>query len=505
VSFGGDRRARFALHLARIGLWDRVLRTDGIGRAMWMPAHCKPRSGNEQTVRMTAPHTRAVVVAAAVLSWSCGSEPGQLPVFLPNTPHERYEFAFRNAGLESTALGYQWIMASQAALDEALPIDLPHREIGFFEPTQAPSFGYRLSLRKGQRLIAEVGFPSARTLIFIDLFLLSGDSVYSFVPEAHADSGGRRLDYVIRQDGDYVLRMQPELLSAGRYELTMLGAGSLAFPVDGHSTDNIRSGFGAPRDGGRRSHQGVDIFAPRGTPVLAAQRGYVGSTRGNTLGGKVVWLRTELGSLYYAHLDSVIARRGDTVSVGDTLGLVGNTGNARTTPTHLHFGVYARRPADPLPYLDFPKMHLAVLAADTGLVGVLARSSASLVRVLESPRRRAPVRREVTRNTAMRVLAGTGSWFKVRLPDSTTGFVPASSLEIVEGPVGQELVAAGVPVLDQPTPDAAVIDSAEDAQRWPVLGQFEDYLYVQAPSGRSGWIHRERAAESRQQVVSESR
>ncbi len=73
--------------------------------------------------------------------------------------------------------------------------------------------------------------------------------------------------------------------------------------------------------------------------VLA--NGRIGFTGEKGLGGKQVWLRdTKRGqSLYYAHLDS-IAKTSGSVKTGDTLGFVGNTGNARTTPPHLHFGIY---------------------------------------------------------------------------------------------------------------------------------------------------------------------
>ena len=71
-------------------------------------------------------------------------------------------------------------------------------------------------------------------------------------------------------------------------------------------------------------------------------------------GEKTVWLRDgERGlSYYYAHLDSQLVRAGEYVERGDTVGLVGNTGNARTTPPHLHFGIYANGARDPYPYLQ---------------------------------------------------------------------------------------------------------------------------------------------------------
>lgn len=113
----------------------------------------------------------------------------------------------------------------------------------------------------------------------------------------------------------------------------------VAPPVDGAA---VHSTWHAPRPGGRR-HEGIDLFARRGTPVRSATRGVVWKVGQDALGGNVV---TVLGDgpafYYYAHLDgfAVGLRRGDRVAVGTPLGQVGNTGNARTTPPHLHFGVY---------------------------------------------------------------------------------------------------------------------------------------------------------------------
>ena len=74
------------------------------------------------------------------------------------------------------------------------------------------------------------------------------------------------------------------------------------------------------------------------------------------LGLSYVWLYDARRgqALYYAHLDSQIVQAGVQVDVGDTLGLVGNTGNARSTSPHLHFGIYRHGEGalDPLPFID---------------------------------------------------------------------------------------------------------------------------------------------------------
>jgi peptidoglycan LD-endopeptidase LytH len=129
---------------------------------------------------------------------------------------------------------------------------------------------------------------------------------------------------------------------------------ALPVPVQGVRASRIADTFGAPR-GRDRAHAGVDIFAPRGTPVLSATRGMVVSVREGGLGGRQVWVMGPGGERhYYAHLDDWRKglETGDLVAPGDPLGTVGTTGNARGTPPHLHYGVYGKDGAyDPLPLL----------------------------------------------------------------------------------------------------------------------------------------------------------
>ena len=116
---------------------------------------------------------------------------------------------------------------------------------------------------------------------------------------------------------------------------------SLRVPVDGVRVRQIADTWGAPRSGGRH-HQGVDIFAPRGTPVRSTTRGLVVRVGTLSLGGQIVAvLGPGLHVHYYAHLDRFgTFEAGDVVRQGDILGYVGDTGNAKGTPFHLHYGVY---------------------------------------------------------------------------------------------------------------------------------------------------------------------
>jgi len=111
--------------------------------------------------------------------------------------------------------------------------------------------------------------------------------------------------------------------------------GPWACPVQGpHSFSND---YGAPRGGGA-SHQGNDILAPRGTPVVANVGGSV-EQHPNRLGGLAYYLHGDDGRTYYgAHLESFGAS--GRVAMGTVIGAVGNTGDAQGGPTHLHFEIH---------------------------------------------------------------------------------------------------------------------------------------------------------------------
>ena len=121
-----------------------------------------------------------------------------------------------------------------------------------------------------------------------------------------------------------------------------LNGTSLQMPVVGIQAYHLSNSWHASRDGGARKHKGIDIFAPKGTGVVAVADGIISYIGVQSKGGQCLWLTTENGaSFYYAHLDRWAPGlyEGMEVRSGDLLGYVGNTGNARTTPPHLHFGV----------------------------------------------------------------------------------------------------------------------------------------------------------------------
>ncbi len=120
------------------------------------------------------------------------------------------------------------------------------------------------------------------------------------------------------------------------------GQPALVIPVAGVRTAELKDTWGAARSGGR-AHKGIDIFAARGTPVLAAAEGVIVKRDSSGLGGLSIYERGQDGRTiyYYAHLNGYRAglKEGDLVRQGDVIGYVGSTGNVTGSP-HLHFGVF---------------------------------------------------------------------------------------------------------------------------------------------------------------------
>jgi len=137
---------------------------------------------------------------------------------------------------------------------------------------------------------------------------------------------------------------------AAQFNLAVFAAGSeivihgFVFPVGDPHT--FGDSFGAPRmmgTGYEHAHQGTDILAPTGTPLLACERGIVTQMGSDVLGGTKLWLKGESGTYYYyAHLSAFTEglTNGTVVEAGAIVGLVGDTGNARGGPPHLHFEIH---------------------------------------------------------------------------------------------------------------------------------------------------------------------
>lgn len=289
----------------------------------------------------------AAILLLSIISFSCSNTIKH--IFNDKTPHEKYADKLEDKGLDDTPQGRQWLAASELALQDAQAIQLPYKQLGSFQSDKARALGLVFTAKQGEKLTFSLSKRSSGLALYADLFKKNGTS-----PIFSADTATSEFSLDIDEAGEYILRLQPELFKSGQYDLSVSVGPSLGFPVT-DTKANIGSYWGDNRDGGKRSHEGIDIFAKKGSPAIAAADGYITGVREGGLGGKVVWLRPDNKNytLYYAHLDQQLVKEGQYVKKGETLGLVGNTGNAKYTPSHLHFGIYTMNGAiNPIAFIN---------------------------------------------------------------------------------------------------------------------------------------------------------
>lgn len=279
--------------------------------------------------------------------------------FVPNGSHEAYLEGLARFDLQETELGLAWTSAAREAVNEPVVVELPHEELLIIDPAKPDALGLRFAVERGRTVTLTVEAEHGR--YFADVFRIQTDSRLEPVAgrPGTPTPTSTTIELDVRRDGEYLLRLQPELLRGGRFVIRLAVNAALAFPVRGADSSDILSFYGDPRDGGLRLHEGVDIFAPRGTELLAASDATVIRVGVRDRGGNIVTLYDERRDLllYYAHLEEQRVQQGDTVRSGDVIGTMGNTGNARTTPPHLHIGVYQgswRNDVDPWPYFVDP-------------------------------------------------------------------------------------------------------------------------------------------------------
>jgi peptidoglycan LD-endopeptidase LytH len=341
------------------------------------------------------------------------------------TDRERYQRDF-NISIELFQL---WEEQAQLALNDSIQINLPYLQRGQFRPKAFQVYSYNIRLNPGERLDVAVEPDSASSLVFIDLFAQKNDSLATFKKVTGTGYEKRLLRNEIKEPGLYKIIIQPEINADTPFVIKMKKSSVYEFPVAGGENRNIQSFWGATRDGGRRSHEGIDIFAPRGTPVVAATNGRITSSGEKGLGGKQVWLRdTERGqSLYYAHLDSIAPLGNSKVKKGDTIGFVGNTGNARTTAPHLHFGIYKGYSGaiDPLSFvyqIEDPTFDLAGDAS--GQDRLITRSTSNL---RDQPTtQNSQIIGNIAAQDTLQLLGKSQEWFHIRTSKNQAAFIHES-------------------------------------------------------------------------------
>lgn len=349
------------------------------------------------------------------------------------TARELYAREFKNDSIHFPV----WEKMFENALLDSLEITLPYEEKGTYRENNMVAYSFNVALQAGEVFHSEVFMDTLTSRVFMDLFIKKSDSLQEFESVTRNEYRSKSMLYTVEKSGTYKIVVQPEIDASTPFYLKLYRTPLYWFPVSGMDNKAVQSFWGAPRGDGSRIHKGIDIFAKKGTPVIAATDGRIGFTGNRGLGGKQVWLRSGMfgNSLYYAHLDSIVIVSGKRVNAGDTLGFVGNTGNARSTKPHLHFGIYRgyRGAVDPYPFVKinkFPKAksNPSLYYFDKGLIKT-ARANLRL-----SPYIKSEKVGEAYLKDSLMLLGDTGDWFHIVTKDSINAFVHKSLVSPLSNP-----------------------------------------------------------------------
>jgi len=339
-------------------------------------------------------------------------------VFVKPTAREVYERNFS----KNDSLLLQWKNAFENSKRDSIQITLPYSESGVFSEENFNVYSYNIQLKEGERIIVEVEKQTDSALVFVDLFQAKTDSLKIFNHLKSSEDKKSIISQEIETSGFYKVIVQPQMKLQFPFVLKIYTEPIYAFPVSGANNKSIQSFWADPRDTGSRSHEGVDIFADRGTPVIAVSDGIISSTGERGLGGKQVWLKDGLfgKTIYYAHLDSIAVVEGKKVKMGDTLGFVGNTGNARNTEPHLHFGIYKTKGAvNPLSFIKKTEIQTSEMpSAITKAITLKNRAD-----VRKGPASVFKQFGSLKKNDTIIVLGKNQKWFHIQTADSLKGYV----------------------------------------------------------------------------------
>ncbi len=426
---------------------------------------------------------KTLAVASCILFLLAACNTSRNPFFAKKTPHEKYSEQIIDAGLMNTRLGILWLGAANNSLKSPQLITLPYQETGFFAADRPAATAFSFSARRGEKiLVAITTVPATGVKFFADLWE-PGEKATLLTA---MDTLNKSFEFSVKKEGQFLLRIQPELLEDVQYNVQVKTGPSLAFPVDDSGNPVIISYWGAGRDNGTRKHEGIDIKAEFRTPALAGTDGYVRATN-NNLGGKVIFLnnRDKGYSLYYAHLDSQLVSTGDFVHTGEVVGYIGNTGNARGTLPHLHFGIYALGGAiDPLAFIQRERQAVAPITSPLSVLNQWVHSKNATTVFADEANKNA-LQKKLPGGEVFLVEAATGNKYRAQLPGGQQIFVNKNSVSTTA--LKSEKSKKELSLYARPDTSSPIKKMLPPGTSISPLGNFSDYTLVEADS-MHGWV-----------------
>ncbi|AFG37341.1 M23 family metallopeptidase [Spirochaeta africana] len=490
--------------------------------------------------------TKAIIIGltAAVLIAGCATDEVIPERFEPDASYREYLRAMTELGMKDSRIGAAWAAAGEPESASPVRAATPFEERRFLDPREPQALFYLVEGVRGHRLDVHIDGP-ADAGYFVDVFRLpeeyrpaaaggAQDEPHPWAEGLHEEAasaggvqhGSSHVYFEPRRHRYYLVRIQPRVLEGGEFTIQIIADAALAWPVPGTDHTAIWSPFGAPRDGGVRVHHGVDIFAPRHTPLVSiSEESYVRQVGQRDRGGNVVSMidRKRDLLLYYAHLeDQEVELQGQTIPAGTEIGTMGNTGNAITTPPHLHIGIYEGswgRPVDPWYFLvaldtepEAPAAapvelgeYVRVAAAGSRLYAYPGQSSSIIPSPAVTdgrgdglppaafPQREiayGEVRRDgLSPDTVLQLVGIMHSYAKVLAPDGIRGYLPLSAVASLEGDNAGFTLDDNTTLFERIGGSVVPVAVAAQGSRLRDLGSYENYRLVQTEDGVTGWLH----------------
>ena len=374
----------------------------------------------------------SVLISFLVLAFiqiSCN--PLSTGVFSKKTVREKYEDKLQKDSGKNNPVVNAWLNAAEYSLNNPLRIQPTYYEYGRFSATIPTATSLKIFVKRGQKLVVKLNKTSARPYaVYMDLWHAADSTTGAGLAYIlAADTAINSLEYIAEKDEKLIVRYQPQISSDGSYSISISPTASFVFPIAATAKSNIGSFWGAGRDGGMRKHEGIDIFAPAKSPAVAVSDGYITSVSENTLGGKVIFMHPDNSNynVYYAHLHQQLVTQGQRVKAGEIIGLTGNTGNAKSTASHLHFGIYTFSGAiDPLAFVE-KRMETAIKLEHKVLNPMMITSRTTKVYADLSLLQ--PIA-TFNKDIKLQAEAFNGKYYRVILPDGRKAFAEAKNLVI---------------------------------------------------------------------------
>ncbi len=225
----------------------------------------------------------------------------------------------------------------------------------------ALEFRARVNADKQERVFSQLEDAVSVAFDPLDKLLKSSgkdvDQLLRQVKSQYSGQGGPFVPASLPLSGEedaVATRYSSLMADLDQIHLMQLAASQIPFATPVKTSVRFTSGFGRrvdPINGRGRMHSGQDLAGARGTPILSTADGTVIFAGRQSGYGNVIKIRHAFGyETVYAHLNSIKVKKGETVSRGDVIGGMGNTG--RSTGTHLHYEIrIGGEPTNPMPYM----------------------------------------------------------------------------------------------------------------------------------------------------------